>query len=212
MSQNGNTTTATTANNNNHNNLVLEKSSNTVGLQVDLHPLVLINISDHFTRAKVENTNSVPRVIGLISGLQNGRVIEVCNSFELVLTKDGTLDLEYLKKKNEQFKKVFATYDILGWYSTGSQVSQSDLLLHKQIMEFNESPLYLMLDTNAAFTQAYKDLPVIVYESELHIVNDQPTTLFVKTPFKIQTGEAERIGVNHIAKVTPSGSEGSSRM
>eukprot|EP01132_Coremiostelium_polycephalum_P007475 gene7475-9185_t len=193
--------------------LVLEKSSNSSGLQVDLHPLVIINISDHFTRTKVESGGSTStRVIGVILGIQNGRNVEICNSFELVYTiVDGSmvLDFDYLKKKYEQFKKVFPTYDLLGWYSTGSKVSKDDINLHKQILELNESPLYLMLDTQAAFTQTVKDLPIVIYESELHIVNDQPTTLFVKAPYKIQTGESERIGVNHIAKVTPSGSEGS---
>ncbi|EGC37344.1 hypothetical protein DICPUDRAFT_150096 [Dictyostelium purpureum] len=189
--------------------IVLEKSSNTSGLEVELHPLVLINISDHFTRQKVENNYSNTRVIGVILGLQNGRNVEICNSFELVNTeveKVLVLDTAYLKKKYEQFKKVFPNYDLLGWYSTGSEVSKDDILLHKQILEFNESPLYLMLDTVASKN---KDLPVYIYESELHMVGDEPTTIFVKTPFKIQTGEAERIGVNHIAKVTPSGSEGS---
>eukprot|EP01133_Synstelium_polycarpum_P015587 gene15587-18518_t len=192
---------------------VLDKSASSTGLQVELHPLVIINVSDHYTRTKVEKNvtdANAPRVFGVLLGLQNGRNVEICNSFELVLTAEKTLDLDYLKKKNEQFKKVFATYEILGWYSTGTVVTKDDLTIHKQVLELNESPIYLMLDTVAAFTQQFKDLPITVYESELHIVNEQPTTLFVKTGYKIQTGEAERIGVNHIAKVTPSGSEGSS--
>ncbi|EFA77224.1 Mov34/MPN/PAD-1 family protein [Heterostelium album PN500] len=201
-------TTVTTAN-----ELVLEKSSNSAasGLQIDLHPLVIINISDHFTRSKVEQTNTdhATRVIGVLTGQQNGRNIEIFNSFELVLTATKLLDLEYLRKKHEQFKKVFPTYEILGWYATGSKVTQEDLAIHKQIMELNESPIFLMLDTTAATLNA-KDLPIAVYESEVHIVNEQPAILFVKTTYKIQTGEAERIGVNHIAKVTPSGAEGSS--
>ncbi|KAM9944412.1 hypothetical protein ACTFIW_010553 [Dictyostelium discoideum] len=201
------TTTTTTTD---ANKLVLEKSANSSGLEVDLHPLVLINISDHFTRTKVQsNYQDNCRVIGVILGVQNGRNVEICNSFEMVyatVDKQLVLDIEYLRKKYEQFKKVFPLYDLLGWYSTGSQVSKDDILLHKQISEHNESPLYLMLDTDSPKS---KDLPVIIYESELHIVNDEPTTIFVKTPYKIQTGEAERIGVNHIAKVTPSGSEGS---
>ncbi|KYR01770.1 Mov34/MPN/PAD-1 family protein [Tieghemostelium lacteum] len=192
--------------------LVLEKSSNNSGLSIDLHPLCIINISDHYTRVKVESGSSNTRVIGVIQGIQNGRNVEIFNSFELVYTMvDGAmvLDFGYLKQKQEQFKKVFPTYDLLGWYSTGNKVTKDDLLIHKQILELNESPLYLMLDTVAVALQTTKDLPIVIYESELHIINDVPTTLFVKSPYKIQTGEAERIGVNHIAKVTPGGSEGS---
>ncbi|KAF2075473.1 hypothetical protein CYY_003209 [Polysphondylium violaceum] len=204
--------TAATATNKD-NPFVIDKGSSTSGLEVDLHPLVIINISDHYTRNKVESNNNNPtRVMGVILGVQNGRNVEICNSFEAVYTTvDNTivLDLDYLKKKQEQFKKVFPTYELLGLYTTGHQVTSEDILLHKQIIELNESPLYLMLDTAAVLSEATKDLPIVIYESELHIVNDSPTTLFVKTNYKIQTGEAERIGVNHIAKVTPSGSEGS---
>ncbi|GAM25460.1 hypothetical protein SAMD00019534_086350 [Acytostelium subglobosum LB1] len=205
------TSTAATTTNIQHNQLILEKSANATGLQVDLHPLVIINISDHHTRAKVEchNPENVPQVIGVLLGLQNGRIIEICNSFELVLTPNKQLDLEYLRKKSDQFKKVFPTYELLGWYSTGSTVRHEDMAIHKLVMELNESPIFLMLDTSSE-QQNSKDLPIKIFESEVHIVNEQPATLFVKTTYKIQTGEAERIGVNHIAKVTPSGSEGSS--
>jgi COP9 signalosome complex subunit 6 len=56
---------------------------------------------------------------------------------------------------------------------------------------------------------ATRDLPVTMYESELHIVNEQPTLLFVKVPYKIETGEAERIAVDHVAKISPTGGGGS---
>eukprot|EP00026_Physarum_polycephalum_P011878 Phypoly_transcript_12126.p1 GENE.Phypoly_transcript_12126~~Phypoly_transcript_12126.p1 ORF type:complete len:283 (+),score=52.41 Phypoly_transcript_12126:62-910(+) len=194
---------------------VVEKEGGGGGaLQIDLHPLVIINISDHFTRAKVEsNANPPPRVIGALLGVQNGRNIEISNSFELVYhTLEGNIviDTDYMKSKQEQFKKVFPTNDFLGWYSTSNGVAVSDLAIHKQFLEINESPIYLALDAAAAFQQATKDLPITIFESELHVVQDQPTMLFVKVPYRIQTGEAERIGVDHVARVTPAGgAEGS---
>jgi COP9 signalosome complex subunit 6 len=196
------------------NNAVLEKEGGGGALQIDLHPLVIINISDHFTRAKVEsNANPVPRVIGALLGVQNGRNIEISNSFELVYHNvDGAVvvDTDYLKAKQEQFKKVFPTNDFLGWYSTGNGVSVADLAIHKQFLETNESPIYLVLDAAAAFASTTRDLPISIFESELHVVQDQPTMLFVKVPYRIQTGEAERIGVDHVARVTPTGgAEGS---
>jgi len=183
-------------------------------LQIDLHPLVIINISDHFTRAKVEsNAATPPRVIGALLGVQNGRNIEISNSFELVYhTLEGNIvvDTDYLKSKQEQFKKVFPTNDFLGWYSTNSGVAVSDITIHKQFLEINESPIYLVLDAVAAFQSTTRDLPITIFESELHVVQDQPTMLFVKVPYRIQTGEAERIGVDHVARVTPTGgAEGS---
>lgn len=76
-------------------------------------------------------------------------------------------------------------------------------------MEVNESPLYLLLDTAACVKATTKELPISIYESELHVINDQPTHLFVKLSYKIETGEAERIAVDHVAKVS-SGTSGNS--
>jgi COP9 signalosome complex subunit 6 len=193
---------------------VIDKESGGGALQIDIHPLVIINISDHFTRAKVESkTPTIPRVIGAVLGIQNGRNVEITNSFELVydvVDRAIVVDFDYLKRKQEQFKKVFPTNDFLGWYSTGHAVLPSDIEVHKQFLEINESPIYVLLDVEAAFSHSTRDLPISIFESELHIIQDQPTLLFAKVPYRIQTGEAERIGVDHVARVMPSGgTEGS---
>lgn len=179
-------------------------------LQIDLHPLVIINVSDHYTRAKVQNDDKNPRVIGAMLGVQSGRHVEIFSSFELVYTLESgkiEIDKQYFKDKSEQFKKVFSKYDFLGWYSTGDKVLGSDVEIHKQITEFNESPLYLLLDPIAATKS--KDLPITIYESELHIVDDIPKIAFVGVAYKIETGEAERIAVDHIAHVTAATTAGS---
>lgn len=43
--------------------------------------------------------------------------------------------------------------------------------------------------------EAAKDLPVSLYESELHMVDDKPTVLFVSVPFQLETAQVpERHG------------------
>jgi len=175
-----------------------------------LHPLVIINISDHATRAKMQgDTRSQPRVIGVLFGVQSGRSIEVFNSFELLFNQvDGhvVLDPEYIKTKQEQYCQVFKNYEILGWYSTGTDCQPKDLEIHNQFLSFNESPLYLVLDPIASKVTT-KGLPITIYESELRIINDEPTMLFAKVSYKVETGEAERIAVDHVAHVTTTGGE-----
>ena len=111
----------------------------------------------------------------------------------------------------------------MGWYSTGPGIVPADMEIHKQvrntcsldhwltlgkISEFNENPLYLQLNTQ--ITSTMRELPIHLYESELRMVDDAPTQLFVKVPYKIETGEAERISVDHIARITSSsGASGS---
>eukprot|EP01103_Thecamoeba_quadrilineata_P012686 TRINITY_DN3326_c0_g1_i2.p1 TRINITY_DN3326_c0_g1~~TRINITY_DN3326_c0_g1_i2.p1 ORF type:complete len:246 (+),score=41.47 TRINITY_DN3326_c0_g1_i2:28-738(+) len=179
------------------------KDTETCTLNIALHPLVIINISDHFTRQRVRfTTTPSARVFGALLGIQSGRNIEIFNSFELVYANNA-IDTEYFATKLEQMKSVFPNYDCLGWYSTGNEPLPSDTDLNKQVLQFNENPLYLLLDT--AVQQHRKELPITIYESELRIVNDVPTLLFRKAPYKIETGEAERIAVDHVAHVSPVG-------
>jgi len=189
---------------------IIEKEGGSA-LDIALHPLVLINISDHYTRAKYSTEEKNPRVIGALFGVQSGRNVEVTNSFELVYNViEGAvvIDTDYLKAKQEQFVTVFKNHDLLGWYSTGAECKPADIQIHNQFIPFNESPLYLILDT--LVSKVTKGLPVQVFESELRIINDEPTLLFSKVQYRIETGEAERIAVDHVARVSASGTaEGS---
>ncbi|KAG2238584.1 hypothetical protein Bca4012_023057 [Brassica carinata] len=198
--------------------------SSSSGLTFKLHPLVMLNISDHFTRVKTQlnppssscsNGNNNPstgdattlpqdfRVYGCVIGAQKGRTVEIFNSFELLLdpTTD-TLDRSFLEKKQELYQKVFPNFYILGWYSTGSDANESDMNIHKALMDINESPVYVLL--NPAINHAQKDLPVTIYESEFHVIDGIPQPIFVNASYTIETVEAERISVDHVAHLKPS--------
>ena len=80
---------------------------------VKLHPLVLINISDHFTREKVRSKTSPiysqsERVAGVLFGVQTGKVVDVLESFEMKyeILDSGVLqfDEEFLVNKKQQCK------------------------------------------------------------------------------------------------------------
>jgi len=191
---------------------IIEKEGGSA-LEIALHPLVLINISDHYTRAKYTSNERNPRVIGALLGVQSGRSVEVTNSFELVYSVvDGAviIDVDYLKRKQEQFVTIFKNHDLLGWYSTGDECKPADIQIHNQFIPFNESPLYLLLDT--LVSKVTSGLPVQLFESELRIINDEPTLLFSKVQYRIETGEAERIAVDHVARVSASGTADGSQL
>ena len=63
-----------------------------VAASIHLHPLVIINISDHATRSRVRNQGQFQRVIGALLGYQKGKELEVLNSFELVTKTASTED------------------------------------------------------------------------------------------------------------------------
>ncbi|KAJ0986980.1 hypothetical protein J5N97_005336 [Dioscorea zingiberensis] len=183
-------------------------SSSGSGLTFKLHPLVIVNISDHHTRVKAQaqyhgGGEGGGRVFGCVIGVQRGRTVEIFNSFEILCDPEThTLDRPFLEKKMELYKKVFPNFYVLGWYSTGSDAQESDMLIHKALMDINESPVYVLL--NPSTNPARKDLPVTIYESELHVIDGNPQLIFVRSNYTIETVEAERISVDHVAHLKPS--------
>ncbi|KAL5731542.1 COP9 signalosome complex subunit 6a [Ranunculus cassubicifolius] len=193
-------------------------SSSSSGLTFKLHPLVILNISDHYTRVKsqahtahVNSTNGTsgsappppPRVFGCVIGVQKGRTVEIFNSFELLYDDTAnSLDRVFLEKKQELYKKVFPNFYVLGWYSIGNDAQESDMQIHKALMDINESPIYVLL--NPAINHTQKDLPVTIFESELHVIEGIPQLIFVRSSYTIETVEAERISVDHVAHLKPS--------
>jgi|UniRef100_A0A7S4G725 COP9 signalosome complex subunit 6 len=177
----------------------------TATADIVLHPLVILNVTDHFTRQRVNHDNKPQRVIGALVGVQTGRKVEIHTSFELVYDNlDGAIviDTKYLIQKRDQFSQVFPTYEILGWYTSGTALSERDQLPHKAIMEYNESPLLLLV--NCEPTAETRDLPVYVYETVLQIIDEMPVTSFAKIPYRIESEESERISVDHITHLESS--------
>lgn len=172
-------------------------------VDVSLHPLVIMNISDHCTRARVEQKSPF-RVFGALLGVQKGRQVEISNSFELavdIVNDSAVLDKEYFSAKEEQFKQVFSSLEVLGWYTNGTLPVEDDTKFHEQICSVIESHLLVKLNT----TVNTDKLPVSVYESLIDIVNGEPKIMFAVASYTLATEEAERIGVDHIARMSISG-------
>ncbi|CAJ1366228.1 unnamed protein product [Effrenium voratum] len=176
------------------------------GLDVHLHPLVLINVSDHVVRFR--SAGRPERVLGALLGAQEGRRVDVHNSFELVSVEsegERTIDLEFFQQRLAQYMEVFPRYEFLGWYSTGSQPEEADRALHKKIQEVgaNENPFALLVDAEKMSQQKAsqsEELPVKVYDATTHIEHGVAKVTWNEVPYIIDTLEAERIAVNHVAK------------
>lgn len=177
-------------------------------LDVHLHPLVLINISDHFVRTRSQGGN-LQLLLGAVIGAQEGRRIDVHSSFELLVEQaaDGgrSLDVEFLQQRLAQYLEVFPRYEFLGWYCLGAEPQESDKALHKKVQEVtaNENPFLLLIDTQKLETERAgqsEDLPVKVYDSKAHLDQGELKVEWNEVPYAIDTLEAERIAVNHVAK------------
>jgi COP9 signalosome complex subunit 6 len=175
--------------------------SEKAGLEIFVHPLVVVNISDHFTRERYSNAKN-PRVYGVLLGPKKteGRRVEVTNSFEMLLV-EGQIDNEFIKTRQEQYERVFENQEILGWYATGENMQDGDMHIHEQLETYNESPLFLLLNNEPKLSNK-GDISLGIYESVVKIVDAKPVSSFAKLTYQIATTEMERIAVDHVAHDT----------
>jgi COP9 signalosome complex subunit 6 len=81
---------------------------------VQIHPLVVMNVADHYTRHKREvpataPDANVPQVIGALFGIQNGLDAAVFDSFEIrydVVNGEIQIDKEFLTSRIQQCKQM----------------------------------------------------------------------------------------------------------
>ncbi|XP_062521830.1 COP9 signalosome complex subunit 6-like [Corticium candelabrum] len=185
---------------------VMAPSSAAGSVTVAIHPLVIMNISEHWTRVRSQDKVQNPKVLGALIGTQKGRNLEIFNSFELQCDvgndHDVIINREYYTTKEEQFKMVFKDLDFLGWYTTGDLAGTvDDMKVHRQVCEINESPIMMKLSPEVRTNE----LPISVFESVIDLVDGEACMQFVELKYTIATEEAERIGVDHIARLTSSG-------
>ncbi|TCD70649.1 hypothetical protein EIP91_002369 [Steccherinum ochraceum] len=189
--------------------VVLPASSTTSGLSLALHPLPILNISEHLTRLKLQTKTNLPFVIGALLGTQNGREVEIVNTFEVGMEKDKvTLDHAFFISRKEQYKQVFPSLEFIGWYTVAPQPTARHIALHEQFVPYSSTPLLLMLQPSNKVISAdptAQSLPFKAYEPTIEIRDRKSRSVFIEAPYSVETGEAERIAVDWTAKGGASG-------
>lgn len=175
-------------------------------LDVHLHPLVLINISDQVVRFR---SSGRPEGVacGALIGAQEGRRVDIHNSFDLVVESDASRapDFEFFKERLGQYLEVFPKYEFLGWYTTGAEPQDSDKVVHKKFQEVteNDNPFLLLLDTaklSGEMASQSEELPVKIFDAKLQLSGTETQLQWNEVCYQIDTLDAERISVNHVKK------------
>ncbi|KAK9462230.1 uncharacterized protein V1516DRAFT_674083 [Lipomyces oligophaga] len=164
-------------------------------LSIGLHPLAILNISDYYTRMHLSKQS----IYGGLIGKQTGREISIEQSFEFRSAVNGELDGFLIMRKLEQFKSCFEDLDFIGWFYIPAispyEPSTDILQIHEFLSRFHNDtpPLLLVMDP----AKATSDLPIIIYET---LFTEDGSCQFAEVPHRIESDEAEHIGVLYVAK------------
>ncbi|KAK9388390.1 hypothetical protein V1515DRAFT_443822 [Lipomyces mesembrius] len=178
--------------------LVLRNEAYSTDLTIGLHPLAILNISDFYTRAHLSRTD----LLGGLIGKQTGRDVSIEQTFEFRLT-DGQIDEDVLSKKLAQFKACFEDLDFVGWFYIPLQFPfepvEELLPVHQYLAKFHNDtpPLLLILNPSATAVVNTQRLPIAIYET---LFNENGKPQFVEVQHRIDSSEAEHIGVLYVAK------------
>ena len=94
--------------------IVAQKEASS-GIALSLHPVVILHISDHWTRIRQTTNQPNPRVIGGLLGKQNGRNVEIMMAYELLFKAEKEvveIDQKFLNEKTEHSKKENENFSI----------------------------------------------------------------------------------------------------
>lgn len=172
------------------------------GTTVVVHPLVLLSVTDHHARSVSRSSNK--RVIGILLGQDNGKTVNVANSFGIPFEEDEKdsktwfLDHNYIEGMWEMFKKVNARERMIGWYHTGPKLRASDQEINDLLKRYIARPVMVIVDVRPQTV----GIPTDAYFAVEEIKDDGTETrkTFLHVPSAIEAEEAEEIGVEHLLR------------
>ncbi|KAI4237147.1 MAG: hypothetical protein LQ349_002056 [Xanthoria aureola] len=202
--------------------LVSSHRASDSGLQIHLHPLVLLTVSDFITRHTLRRQQGP--IVGALLGQHTGRDITLEHAFEcqVVAGPQGALLLHqaWFQDRLQQYKDVHKdpALDLVGWFTTTPPTGPEaqHVPIHQQIIhDYNETAVLLAFHPASVLAGGENNgkLPLTVYESvyESHEADGDrsmdldgqqvPLNLkFHELPCGVETGQAEMISVDFVAR------------
>lgn len=172
---------------------------------IDVHPLVLLSVVDHFARIN-SKVASKRRVAGLLLGsyikkASGETTLDINNCFAVPFDEDAKstdvwfLDTNYAEDMFLMFRKVLPKVRVIGWYSSGPTIQSNDLQIHLQIADrFCPNPVYCIVNTDPN----NKGVPVLAYTTTEG--REGSDIEFRNVVTNLGALEAEEIGIEHLLR------------
>lgn len=174
-------------------------TSNT--LQYQIHPVVAINILDHYSRRSQDQS----RVIGALLGEYKEGSIEIKNCFPVKhaeTEEEVTVDIEFFRTMYELHHRVYPNDVVLGWYGTGSDVTEDDLLIHEVFNNnVKQNPIFVLVATSELLNNnnKFSGMGVKGYMNKPLMIKDKViASHFRRIKLSYTTTQSEKIGCKFI--------------
>lgn len=186
------------------NPLISTKPSDTP-ITVQLHPLVLLTVSDYITRHTLRQQEGP--IVGAIFGQQHGRNYTLEHAFECKISNgnnDTPLDGEWFTNRLDQYREVHKApaLDLVAMFMPGStdgpQPAHLPALAQAQSLG-NDNIMLLIFQLDMVDKMEGGKLPLGLYEPYQEQVGEKTETRFRELNFEVETGDAEMIGVDFVA-------------
>jgi 26S proteasome regulatory subunit N8 len=171
--------------------------------QVIVHPLVLLNVVDHYNR-KARDTQR--RVVGVLLGESDKGRVDCTNSFAVPFEEDSRdktvwfLDHDFLEEMAHMFKRINVREKIVGFYSTGPLIKPADLNIADLVSNYCKNPVFAIIDIRAEREE--EGLPVKAYSTVEKVSESGGETEKVFKYIRSEVGafDAEEVGVEHLLR------------
>ncbi|XP_046755622.1 26S proteasome non-ATPase regulatory subunit 7 isoform X2 [Gallus gallus] len=155
-------------------------------------------------RGGIGKVGNQKRVVGVLLGSWQKKILDVSNSFAVPFDEDDKddtvwfLDHDYLENMYGMFKKVNARERIVGWYHTGPKLHKNDIAINELMKRYCPNSVLVIIDVKP------KDLglPTEAYISveEVHDDGTPTSKTFEHVTSEIGAEEAEEVGVEHLLR------------
>lgn len=192
---------------------------------VQIHPVVLLSVVDHFKRINKDVSRS-RRVVGLLLGTnrrnvvdgKSEQVVDITTAVAVPFEEERGdpnvwfMDMNYAEEMWHMHRKVQSRIAVLGWYSSSPAIMPNDLGIHLLVNEkFPDACVFGLVNAESS----RKGLPFQVYttttnetQTSAAALNGEgtkertrrDTTEFRVLPSKLGTVEAEKIGVDQLLR------------
>lgn len=138
-------------------------------------------------------------------GEQRKGRLDVTSSFAVPFEEDDGengiwfLDHSYLENMYRMSKKISAKEKIVGWYSTGPKLRESDIDIHELFYAYAPEPVLVIVDVRAENA----NIPTSAFAAQIEVKEDgteKQQKTFVHVPNSIEAFDAEEIGVEHLLR------------